>query len=251
MTLISALRCREGVVLTSDSREASGEDKGSVGGSVQKIYEPRSGFLVAWAGYKYVAQAFALAMRDADGLSSELNRVEIERRLVALLKQLRADGKTDLAEWIIAWWSVPEDAPLALQLFSSGTSQWVEEWDRCGSAEPRRVSRIVSETLAFVPRKTLSVEQAKMLALKIMRDTIHINPGSIAGPPQLGAVTRSGIEIATPQDLEYLTDALGTWEEQAAGLLPGAVPVPAQSKTPDRGVRLPGGAAARPRRRAS
>ena len=62
MTIISALRCGEGVVLASDSRETRSHESGRLARDVRKIYEPRSGFLVAWAGWQSVAQAFALAL---------------------------------------------------------------------------------------------------------------------------------------------------------------------------------------------
>src|SRR3954468_9014604 len=103
------------MVLTSDSRESS-TDEGRVAGTTQKIYVARPGFLFAWSGYKYVAQAFLLAIRDAKGLSPRSPRAEVERQLFGLLKQLQAEGKTDAGEWIIAWWCFPENAPVALQI---------------------------------------------------------------------------------------------------------------------------------------
>ncbi|MGH2948245.1 MAG: hypothetical protein ACRDPC_18655 [Solirubrobacteraceae bacterium] len=194
MTLLAALRCQQGVVLTSDSRETSGPAQGRVARNVTKIYQPRKGLLVAWAGWENVAQAFALALERAEGLSPALDRVEIKKRLEGLIAQIRAEGETDLAEWIVAWWSKPDDMPVALQLFSARSGKWIGT--------------------------------------------------SIGGDVQLAAVRRTGIEVVTGAKLRGLHDALDLWEEQSAELLPGGVAVPAQSATPDRGIRPPGQSAA-------
>jgi hypothetical protein len=245
MTLISALRSREGFVLTSDSRETRGPSQARLARNVKKIYVPREGFLLAWAGFETVAQAFTLAMERADGLSTSLDRVEIKRRLEALIAEIRANGGTDMGEWIVAWWSKPDDRPVAVRLFSGRTGKWIDTWEFGDDARPQEIAHVVAEAIRFVPRTSLTLEQAKLLALKVMRDTIHIGVESIGGEVQLAAVTRDGIEFATGAVLRSLNDTLGAWEEQAAALLPGAVPVPAQTTTPDRGVRLPGDPAQR------
>lgn len=128
---------------------------------------------------------------------------------------------------------------MALQLFSSGSSQWIEDWGFGGDSRPQEIANIVSQTLRFVPREALTLEQAKLLALKVMRDTIHIGVESIGGAVQLAAVSRGTVEILAGARLEAMHDTLDVWEEQAAALLPGIVAVPAASATVDRGVRPP------------
>lgn len=239
MTLIAALRCPDGVVFASDSRETRGPAATRVARNVTKIYSPRAGFLLGWAGFANVAQALALAIGRADGLSPSLDRVEIKARLEELIAEIRAAGETDMGEWIVAWWSEPDRAPVALQLFSTRKGQWIETWGYVGDSRPQDIAQIASEVVRFVPIASVTLEQAKVLALKVMRDTIHVGVESIGGDVQIGAVTEQGVEIVTGADLRALSDTLNVWEEQAAALLPGAIGVPAQTTTRDRGVRIP------------
>ena len=143
-----------------------------------------------------------------------------------------------MAEWIIAWWSKPDNAPVALQLFSTRTGQWVERWGYVGDERPQDIAQIASEVVRFVPIDSVTIEQAKVLALKVMRDTIHIGVDSIGGDVQIGAVTENTVEVITGPELRGLSDTLSVWEEQAAALLPGSIAVPSETTTPDRGVRL-------------
>lgn len=69
MTLIVALRCRDGVTLGSDSQDTRGEHGRRLARSTQKVYAPRRGFLLAWAGAQDVAQSFALRLERASGIS--------------------------------------------------------------------------------------------------------------------------------------------------------------------------------------
>ncbi len=239
MTLIAALRCPEGVVLASDSRETHTPATRRVARNVTKIYVPRRGFLVGWAGWENVAQAFALAMERADDLSPSLDRVDIRERLDDLLKEVQKSGETDWAEWIVAWWSQPDKTPVALRLFSGRKAQWVETWGYVGDGPPQEIAHIVAEAVRFVPRANLTLEQAKVLAMKVMRDTIHIGVESIGGDVQIGAVSAQGVEVVTGAELRGLDDTLDLWEDQAAALLPGSISVPAETPTPDRGVRVP------------
>jgi hypothetical protein len=239
MTATLALRCREGVVLATDSRETTAAGAGRIAHDATKITKPRPGFLVAAAGFRSVTQAFVLALQRARDLSPSADRVEVQQRLRDVIQQIRAQGATDIAEWTVAWWSRPDDAPVALQLFSGGSSQWIEDWGFGGDRRPWEIASIVAQTLRFVPREALTLEQAKLLALKVMRDTIHIGVESIGGAVQLAAVSHGTVEILAGARLEAMHDTLDVWEEQAAALLPGIVALPAESATVDRGVRPP------------
>lgn len=77
MTLIVALRCRDGVILGSDSQEMRGVQGRRLARSTRKIDEPRPGFLLAWAGARDVAQSFALRVKRADGLTPDDDRLGI------------------------------------------------------------------------------------------------------------------------------------------------------------------------------
>src|SRR3982751_3766635 len=92
MTATLALRCREGVVLATDSRETMAAGARRIARDATKITQPRPGFLVGAAGFRSVTQAFVLAVQRADGLSSSRDRVEVQQRLRDLIEQIRAQG---------------------------------------------------------------------------------------------------------------------------------------------------------------
>src|ERR1700720_4464507 len=132
MTLIAALRCRDGVVLASDSQQTRGAGGRRLARPAHKVYEARRGFLLAAAGAQDAAQGFALRLARAAGLSPSVDRLEIKARLHAILDEVRADpsveGRSDYVEFLIAWWSRTEGKPLALHLLSGGAGEWVEAW---------------------------------------------------------------------------------------------------------------------------
>jgi hypothetical protein len=71
MTLIAALRCRDGVVLASDSMQTRGTRGRRLARPAQKVYEARSGFLLAAVGAQDVAQGFALQPRPCKSTVAE------------------------------------------------------------------------------------------------------------------------------------------------------------------------------------
>jgi 20S proteasome alpha/beta subunit len=74
MTLIAAFRCRDGLILGSDSQETRGAEGRRLARSTQKVYLLNHGFLLAWAGSQDVAQGFILRLARAKGLSPSADR---------------------------------------------------------------------------------------------------------------------------------------------------------------------------------
>jgi hypothetical protein len=130
VTLIAALRCREGVVLCSDSQQTRGAPGRRLARSAQKVYEPRRGFLLAAAGAQDVAQEFALRLQRTPDVSSGTDRLRLKSHLQDLLAGLRGDpsiqGRSDHVEFLLAWWSRHEHKPVALHLLSGGAVEWVD-----------------------------------------------------------------------------------------------------------------------------
>lgn len=243
MTLIAALRCRDGVILGSDSQETRGARGHRLARPTQKVYEVRPGFLLAWAGTQDAAQSFALRLARADGLSPADDRLEIKTRLHAIIKDLRADpsieGRSDHVEFLIAWWSRQEDKPVALHLLSGGAGEWVGTWAFGGIQLGIDGASFAVGAMRYIDPAELTLEQAKIVALKVLRDTIETNVDGIGGRVQMGTVRESGVDIVKEADRRGLHDTVDLWEAQCAELLPGATGPPSESATPDRGVRPP------------
>ncbi len=86
---------------------------------------------------------------------------------------------------------------------------------------------------------TLVLEQAKIVALKVLRDTIETAAEGIGGRVQMGTIQESGLQLVEEADMLGMYDAVDLWESQCAELLTGATSLPSASDTPDRGVGSP------------
>ena len=108
MTLIAALRCREGVVLCSDSQQTRGSEGRRLARPARKVYEPRRGLLIAAAGVQDVAQEFSLRVQRSRDLTLDVDRLELKSQFQELLRALREDpvieDRTDHVEFLLAWW---------------------------------------------------------------------------------------------------------------------------------------------------
>jgi len=243
MTLIAALRCRDGVVVGSDSHETRGARGRRLARPIQKVYEPRPGFLLAWAGAQDAAQSFALRLARARGLSLDRDRLEVKTDLHRILKDVRDDpsieGRSDHVEFLIAWWSRHERKPVALHLLSGGAGEWVESWAFGGIPLGVDSASFAVGTLHYIDTEKLALEQAKIIALKVLRDAIETSVEGIGGRVQMGTAHASGVQVVAQSDMRGLHDTVDLWEAQCAEILLGTDKPPSASDTPDRGVRPP------------
>jgi 20S proteasome alpha/beta subunit len=242
MTLIVALRCRDGVVLGSDSQETRGAQGHRLARPTQKVYEARPGFLLAWAGAQDAAQGFVLRLR-AQELSPSDDRLQIKDRLHDIVKDLRTDPsiaeRSDYVEFLLAWWSGQEDKPVALHLLSGGAGEWVGTWAFGGMQLGIEGATFAVGTMRYIDPTELTLEQAKIVALKVLRDTIETSVEGIGGSVQMGVVQKGGVQRVRDADRRGLHDTVSLWEAQCAELLPGSAGPPSTSITPDGGVRPP------------
>jgi hypothetical protein len=93
--------------------------------------------------------------------------------------------------------------------------------------------------MRYVDPGSLTLEQAKIVALKMLRDTIEAGVEGIGGHVQMGVVREGGLEVIDKADMRGLQDTVDLWESQCIELLLGTAASPSGSKTPDRGVRPP------------
>jgi 20S proteasome alpha/beta subunit len=245
MTLIAAFRCRDGVILCSDSQQTRGAPGRRLARKARKIYIPRSGLILAAAGAQDVAQEFALRLRGARGMSATADRLQVKARLQALLDALRKDphleGRSDHVEFLIAWWPRQARKPVALHLLSGSAAEWVESWTFGGMPTGTDAANFAMGSMRYIDVAKLTLEQAKVVALKVLRDAIATGAEGIGGEVQMGAVERHRVAMIEDADMQGLLDTLDLWETGCAELLLGGGQPPSASKTPDEGVRPPPG----------
>ncbi len=243
MTLIAALRCRDGVIVGSDSHETRGARGRRLARPVQKVYEPRPGFLLGWAGAQDAAQSFALRLARGHGLAPDTDRLEIKTRLHTILDEVRGDpgieGRSDQVEFLIAWWSRHERKPVALHVLSGGAAEWVESWAFSGIQLGVDSASFAVGTMRYIDPEDLTLEQAKIVTLKVLRDTIETSVEGIGGSVQMGTAQESGVQVIEQADMRGLHDTVDLWESQCAEILLGTDEPPSASDTIDRGVRPP------------
>jgi hypothetical protein len=240
VTVIAAVRSRDALVIGSDSDESSV----NIRRRTTKILCPQSGLILAWAGYKDVAQAMALSLRE-DPIDLSLARSKVAGTAKERFSHVRNDPdvehRSDMNEFVLGWYCEAERKPVGLHLPSRGSALWVEQWQYAGNPTAVSTARVVEAAIAYLVTEYLAAEQLSLVALKVLRDCIAAAPASagIGGDVQLATITASGVRVLAPDDLRAGNDALDVWQERCAELLPGASVRYAAEDTVDRGLRPP------------
>jgi len=103
-----------------------------------------------------------------------------------------------------------------------------------------RESELRVGAMRYIDSSMLTLEQAKVVTLKVLRDAIETSVEGIGGRVQMGTVQKSGLQVIDEADIRVLHDTVDLWEAQCAELLLGNTEPPSASNTADRGVRPPG-----------
>jgi hypothetical protein len=228
------------VVIGADSQESTGVARRST----HKLIRPQQGLLLAWAGYKDVAQAFALSLQE-EPLRLTNKRSEVAKAAQHRFRQIRdeseAEHRTDTNEFMLGWFSEDDAKPVALHLHPLGRFVWIEEWEYAGSPQAVSTARAVEASLSYLVTEDLTVEQLSLVVLKVVRDSIAAAgpQAMIGGEVQLASVTTSGVHLLEPNEIRAASDALDVWHDQCAELLPGSVGRQSVTEPADRGLRPP------------
>lgn len=214
-------------MLCSDSRQTRGARGRRLARSARKVYEPRPGLLLAAAGAQDVAQEFSLRLQRTRGLAPNTDRLELKSRLQALLRGLREDpgieGRSDYVEFLLAWWPRDAHQPVALHLFSAGAAEWVDGWAFGGTALGVEIASFAVSTMRYFDPARLTLEQARMIAMKVLRDAIETSVEGIGGGVQMATLGRDGVDLIGATEVRRLHDGVDLWERRCAELLRGSV----------------------------
>lgn len=239
MTVLAAARSLRALVVGSDSEETSSTWRRSTA----KLLVPQAGLVLAWAGYKDVAQAMILSLQE-DPLDLTLARSKVSRAARDRVKDVRSDPdiehRADVNEFMLGWYCAAEGKPVGLYLPSQGSALWVEKWQYAGSPTAVSTARVVESSISYVAIDDLGSEQLSLVVLKVLRDSISAAPASarIGGDVQLAAIAADGVRVLAPDELRAGNDALDVRQERSAELLPGATARPAAGRA-DRGLKPP------------
>lgn len=196
---------------------------------------------MGWAGSQSYAQEFALRFRRRPDVVPSEDRLVLKAAALATARDMRADfdpnDGTYRTEIMLVW--MERDHAVGLWLLNSGQFEWIPEARVMGMDGALRVANHGLNTLRFVGFSERSVEQVKIIGLKVMRDAIDAVEG-LGGDIQIGSVDADGVTVeGGKRALRGLSETLDVWEERCAELLPGAEDIPSRSDTPDVGLGPP------------
>jgi hypothetical protein len=212
--------------------------------TTHKLLQPQTGLVLAWAGYKDVAQAMVLSLSE-NPIDLEEPRSQIAGGLSRRFREIRDDRsvehRSDFNEFLFGWFRRLEAKPVALHLHSGGATEWVEEWQFGGNQSAVATARTVEASISYIAVENLGAEQLSLVVLKVLRDSIAAAPptAGIGGEIKLATVAANGVHLLEAAELRAGNDALDVWQEQCAELLPGASARPADREPADRGLRPP------------
>src|SRR6201999_837464 len=163
--------------LCSDSQQTRGVRGRRLARPARKVYEPRRGLLLAAAGAQDVAPEFSLRLQRSREAGPNTDRLDLKSRLQGLLRGLREDpgieGRSDHVEFLLAWWPRQAGTPVALHLLSAGAAEWVDGWAFGGMALGAEIASFAVGAMRYLDPAALTLQQAKVVALKVLRDTIQ------------------------------------------------------------------------------
>jgi hypothetical protein len=111
--------------------------------------------------------------------------------------------------------------PVALHLLSAGAAEWVDGWAFGGIALGTEIASFAVSTMRYFDPSSLTLEQGRLVALKVLRDTIETSVEGIGGGVQMATLGRRGVGVIEATDMRRLHDAVDLWERRCAELLCG------------------------------
>jgi 20S proteasome alpha/beta subunit len=233
MTLVLAIRCREGVVLASDGQATSDAAGQPTRQPVQKLFD--LGGRIAWgaAGSVGLQQALTEALgADRRVLGERDPRAALVDAVIPIQQRALRDfvphpgaQPPDLA--CVFCWLGPDGAPRIFSVPRTGSDHQLHDGHAAvGTGDIFADFAMVS--VAHLGTPDLSLEQAKMVALKAIADAIDVAAVYLGPPIQMTAVTAAGVRPVPRAEIEGgLSDSVDAWKvRQRETLGPLAPPAP-------------------------
>jgi 20S proteasome alpha/beta subunit len=218
MTLVLALRCRDGVVLASDGQATSDAAGQPTRAPARKLFDVSG--RVAWgaAGSVGLQQSLQTRLALLNGSAGEPG--QLRRHLASVVIPLQQAAIRDFVPIVGA--EPPELAclfcwcdgqgPRILSLPRTGSDhQFHERHAAIGSGDI--FAELAMRSLVDAETPELTIEQAKMIAYKAIADAIAVAAAYLGPPIQMYVVTAAGAEPVPQDEIEgALADAVDLWK---------------------------------------
>jgi 20S proteasome alpha/beta subunit len=245
MTLVLAIRCREGVVLASDGQATSDAAGQPTRQAVQKLFD--LGGRIAWGA----AGSVGLQQALVECLDRERDRVlEAEDPRAALVETVIPIQQRALRDFVphpgaqapdlacVFCWVDAGGEPRIFSVPRTGSDHQLHERHAAvGTGDIFADFAMVSVEHLGTP--DLSLEQAKMVALKAIADAIDVAAIYLGPPIQMAVVTARGVAEVPKAEIEGgLSDSVDAWKiRQRETLGPLAPPAPVVRRAPGEDAR--------------
>lgn len=219
MTLVLAVRCREGVVLASDGQATSDAAGQPTRQPVRKLFA--LGDRIAWGAagslglQQSVREALELhaeAILAADDPRGVLTQavIPIQQRAVSQWVPHAGAEPPELA-CIFCWWSASAGPRIFSVPRTGSDHQLHERHAAVGTGDI--FADFAMASVAHLGTPELSLEQAKMVALKAVSDAIDVAAVYLGPPIQMHVVTRAGARPVPRAEIEGgLADSVDAWK---------------------------------------
>lgn len=239
MTLVLAIRCREGIVLASDGQVTADAAGQPTRQTARKLFD--AGGRIAWgtAGSAGLRQALSDELGRLDGLPREAG--ELRRRLASIVVPIQQQAIRDYVPYldsqppdlacVFCW--CDERGPWILSIpRTGGDHQFHERCVAIGSGDIFAQLAMAPFVRPGVP--DLDLERAKMVAYAAIADAIEVAAVYLGPPIQMYAVTREGARPVPRAEIDgRLAGAVGAWRARQRQALLGG-PLSAGASRPAR-----------------
>lgn len=221
MTLVLALRCRDGVVLASDGQATTDAAGQPTRQGVRKLFD--LGGRVAWgaAGSIGLQQTLSDALVEReDELVTGTPSHELRRRLTEIVIPIQQQALRDFVAHpgsqppdlsCIFCWCERHGARILSVPRTGSDHQFHDRHSAVGTGDI--FADFAMTSVAHLGTVRLSLEQAKMVAYKTVADAIDVAAIYLGPPIQMYVVTADGAREVTAAELEGgLADSVDAWK---------------------------------------
>jgi 20S proteasome alpha/beta subunit len=220
MTLVLAIRCRDGVVLASDGQattDAAGQPTRS---PVRKLFD--LGGRVAWGAAGSVGLQQTLAHQLTGLIDLSLSGPALRRAITDAVVPIQQRALRDFVEvqgavapdlsCIFCWYD--HDGPWILSVPRTGSDhQLHDRYSAIGSGDIFAAFAMAS--VSYLGTVDLTLEQAKMVTYKAIADAIDVAAIFLGPPIQMYTVTVEGASEVPPVEVHgALSDSVDAWKER-------------------------------------
>lgn len=228
MTLVVALKARDGVVLMSDSQAVVDDRVVATRTKAEKVRALHGKVAYGCSGSAGLEQRVAAALeRSISADDCDLAIEDLRPKLMACVNQIQKDGA---AEYVPVGDGLPPHVQALFAGFSHG-APWVYEISLTGHDEVHPQGEAIGSGrhfVAYLMQSTLhyeilrrGIDQITVLVYRAVADAIATDATSLGLPIQGYVVTEAGAEQLTPERMKAIDATLNSWKEQEHDIFRG------------------------------